>query len=215
VVTFITIELKGQELSGLAKKEPFALSGGVSASSVFFHSLDSLSSKDPFTYVLTGSLNLTIYDIVNCPISFTYSNYSENFSHPFNFNQFGIQPSYKWVKAYLGFNSMNFSSYTLSGHQFLGAGVEITPTKIPIKFAAMYGRLLKAVNEDTLNTANTPAFARYGYGLKAGYTKNGDEIRLILFKAYDDINSIDYLPIKTELKPKENLAVSLLCFVVL
>jgi len=199
-----------QELSGLSKKEPFTINGGLSANNVIFYSADSLSSRDPFTYVVSGNLNLTFYDIVHCPVNFTYSNYGENFSNPFNFNQFGTQPSYKWIKTYLGYNSMNFSSYTLSGHQFLGVGIEFTPNDKPFKFSAMYGRFLKAIEEDTLKTSVIPSFARYGFAFKTGYVQNGNEISIILFKAKDNINSLDHLPVKTELKPKENLALSMI-----
>ncbi len=105
-----------QELSGLSENEPITLSGGFGLNQVLFYTKDTFSVKEPYTYVLNGNLNATIYGIISCPISFTYSNYGDNFSHPFNFNQFGMQPSYKWLKTYIGYNSMNFSPYTLSGH---------------------------------------------------------------------------------------------------
>jgi len=212
ILTFIVLFINtiyGQELSGITKNEPFTLNGGVSATSVFFHSPDSLNVREPFTYVLNGNLNFVFFGIINCPFNFTYSNYSENFSHPFNFNQFGIQPSYKWIKTYLGYNSMSFSSYTLSGHQFLGAGIELTPPDKPIKVSVMYGRLLKPVEEDTLNLKATPSFARYGYGFKIGYLFADGEVSLILFNAYDDVSSLNKLPVKTIIKPQENLAISL------
>lgn len=199
-----------QELSGISKNEPFTIAGGVSASTVLYHSLDSLSMREPFTYVLNGNMNFNFFGVVNCPLNFTYSNYNENFSHPFNFNQFGIQPSYKWVKTYMGYNTMNFSPYTLNGHQFLGVGVELLPQDSPIVASAMYGRLLKPIEEDTTNTVNIPSFARYGYAFKIGYVSKGDELNLIIFKAYDDVTSLTSLPTMTVIKPEENLAMSLL-----
>ncbi len=72
----------------------------------------------------------------------------------------------------------------------------------------MYGRLLKAVDEDTLQSNNTPAFARYGYAVKLGYCPNGDEYVINIFKAWDELGSINALPLKTDLKPKSNLAIS-------
>jgi len=199
-----------QELSGIKDNEPVVLNGGVSVNSVFYQSLDTMQRRDPFTWVFTGNLNLNIYEIIECPVSFTYSNYSENFSHPFNFNQFGIQPSYKGLKAYMGYNSMSFSGYSLSGHQFWGLGLELKPKMSPWHFSVMYGRFLKGVEEDTLDEANIPAFGRYGYAIKIGYVQKGNEIHFVLFRAWDQINSLSILPQISDIKPQENLVLSIL-----
>lgn len=196
-----------QELSRISRNEPFTISGGINVNSVFYHSKDTLSIREPYSFVVAGNINLNIYNVVNCPISFTYSNYKANWSQPFNFNQFGMMPSYKWIKAYIGYNSMSFSDYTLSGHQFLGLGVEVSP-EIPWKYAAMYGRLLKPIEEDTTNAYNIPAYARYGYATSVEYSGYGN-IKFVLFKAWDDENSLQEQPVKTQLYPKSNLALSI------
>ncbi|HEU5293073.1 MAG TPA: hypothetical protein VFU05_20650 [Cyclobacteriaceae bacterium] len=55
---------------------------------------------------------------------------------------------------------MTFSPYTLSGHLFKGVGVDLAPGE-KFKFSAMYGRLLKAVEPDSLNeNASIPSFKR-------------------------------------------------------
>lgn len=199
--------LYSQELSGIAENEPVTISGGINVNTVFYHSKDTLSTREPFSFVVTGNVNVNLYNGINCPISFTYSNYKANWSQPFNFNQFGMTPSYKWIKTYIGYNSMTFSDYTLSGHQFLGFGVEVSPD-IPWKYAAMYGRLLKPVEEDTTNEYNIPAYARYGYATSVEYLGYGN-IKLVLFKAWDDENSLSVQPVKTQLYPQSNLAFSL------
>jgi len=196
-----------QELSGISENEPFTINGGVNVNSVFYHTKDTLSSREPFSFVVTGNVNLNLYNVVNCPISFTYSNYEANWSQPFNFNQFGMEPSYKWIKTYIGYSSMSFSDYTLSGHQFLGFGVEVTPD-IPWKYSAMYGRFLKPVEEDTTDAYNIPSFARYGYATSVEYNGNGI-IKFVMFKAWDDEESLQTLPIKSPIMPKSNLAFSL------
>ena len=84
-----------QELSRISRNEPFTISGGINVNSVFYHSKDTLSIREPYSFVVAGNINLNIYNVVNCPISFTYSNYKANWSQPFNFNQFGMMPSYK------------------------------------------------------------------------------------------------------------------------
>src|SRR5690606_10230202 len=129
-----------------------------------------------------------------------YSNTNRNFSQPFN--QFSFAPTYKWVKTYVGYNSMTFSNYTLSGHVFLGGGVELTPKNWRI--AAMYGRLRKAVSfnlNDTLQYTDA-SFKRMGYGLKVGYEKNGDVYSVNIFTAKDDYHSIPFVLPGKQLTPQ-------------
>ena len=64
---------------------------------------------------------------------------------------------------------MNFSNYSLSGLLFLGGGVEYTPAKSWVKVYGMYGRLQKAIDNNTASNgtiAATPAFERWGGGSK-------------------------------------------------
>jgi hypothetical protein len=198
-----------QELSGLIERDPVKLSGSLSTNHVFTSSSDPNNNRMPYSYVISGSLNTSLYDIINVPLSFTYSNEQFNYSQPFNFNQFGMQPSYKWVKTYIGYNSMVFGKYTMSGHQFLGVGIELTPPKSIFRFSSVYGRFVKAVEEDTLSTSNTPAYRRMGYGFKAGVQKNGNEVYLTIFKAEDKIGSLEKAIIKSDIKPQENLVIGL------
>jgi hypothetical protein len=95
----------------------------------------------------------------------------------------------------------------LAGHTFLGAGVELSPGIWRI--AAMYGRLNKAVAEDTLTeNSNVPAFQRMGYGMRIGIEKNNNHISFIFFTAKDKINSIPYVPVANNVLPAENLVLS-------
>lgn len=199
-----------QELSGLKQAEPFTVTGGVGVNTIGYATTDSIGRQDPFRYVMSGNLNLNFYGVVNCPFRFTYSNMQENYSHPFNFNQFGLQPSYKGVKAYLGYNSMHFSGYTLNGHQFLGVGVEVRPTELPVIFGAMYGRLREAISPDSAKGALVGSYARYGYAVKAGYEGDKSRINVVLFKSEDRFDTLMYHSNKSELlKPEENLVMSL------
>lgn len=195
-----------QNLDNLKDQEPVKVSGSVNASGVFYNASGIENRRDPFNWFTTGNLNLDIYGW-SIPFNFSFSNQNRSFSQPFN--RYGITPQYKWVKAYLGYNGMNFSKYTLAGHVFLGAGVELTPGKW--QFSAMYGELNKAVPEDTLAvTSNLPAFKRMGYGMKAGYHDQAHSLEVIIFKAEDEVGSIPYVPVQNEVLPKENLVVSFL-----
>jgi hypothetical protein len=181
------------------------INGGVSANSVFYNS-NQRSSREPFTYMLQGNINISWLTFA-IPISYSYSNQGSNlgYSVPFNFNRVALNPKYKWIQGHVGDVSMTFSPYTLSGHQFTGAGVELTP-KSPLKFSAMYGRLLKPVEFES-DKRTIPSFKRMGYGAKISYEKEKYKFGLIGFYAKDDVNSIFYKS-DSILKAQENLVIS-------
>jgi hypothetical protein len=102
---------------------------------------------------------------------------------------------------------MSFSPYTLSGHLFLGGGVELRPDG-PWSVSAMAGRLQKTIAADTA-AGNDPMYQRFGYGTKIGYNGDGYQLNLILFKSKDDPNSIDFVPGDSEVLPEENMVIGL------
>lgn len=189
------------------KKINFRITGGINVNSVFYNS-NSINNREPFTYMLSGNLNFSAFSF-SMPLSYTITNQGNNlgYSVPFNFNRLSLMPKYKWIKAYLGDVSMNFSPYTLSGHPFRGGGLELTPKGI-FKFAFMGGQLLKPIEID--ESANkTPVFQRIGYGAKIGYTKENYKLEWIGFFAKDNINSIQPNFDEASVSPKENLVNSL------
>ncbi|HYF70455.1 MAG TPA: hypothetical protein VD884_20100, partial [Ohtaekwangia sp.] len=162
--------------------------------------------RDPFNWFLTGNVNIKLFGY-DAPLSFSYSNANRSFSQPFN--QFSFQPHYKWIKTYIGYNSMTFSNYTLAGHVFLGGGVDLSPGKW--KISAMAGRLRKAVPfdvNDSLQHFNA-SYKRMGYGLKLGYEDNGDRIAFSIFTARDEKNSIPFVYPESDLTPMQNVAISI------
>ncbi len=195
-----------QDLGQIGKAKLFKLTGGVAANTVFY---EGEANRDPFTYFLTGNVNLNISGVYNIPFSFSYSNQKFENSNPFSFNRLSIHPSYKWVTAHIGDVSMTFSPYTLSGHQFTGLGVDLTPEG-KFKVSAMYGRLLKESEYVEEDPQSEPAFKRIGYGLKTLYTADQFSVGLTFFKASDDKNSLDTpVPIELELQAKENIVASI------
>ncbi len=191
----------------IAKSKPIKVIGQVSANGIYYNS-DINTSRAPFTYFLQGILNVNIYSF-SIPISYSYSNQGENIEYqlPFNFNRISLHPKYKWVTGHIGTVNMTFSPYTLSGHQFTGGGVDLTPPG-PLKISAMAGRLLKATEDDD-DARTIPAYNRMGYGIKTAYQKERYKIGVIGFYAKDDQFSIDSVPEAKEVLPKENLVVSL------
>ncbi len=179
--------------------------GGVNISNILYGTNDTLNRRDPYQLILSGNLNLNLfgYDV---PFSFTYSNSQRSYTQPFN--RFSLTPRYKWIKAYIGQTSMTFSPYTLAGHAFMGAGLELTPGNW--RFAIMGGQLKKPVKYDALTASNLqPAFRRMGYGVKFGYEKAASGIIVNLFTAKDDRNSIGDSPADLQVHPMQNVAMGL------
>ncbi|WP_199898199.1 hypothetical protein [Prevotella disiens] len=149
-----------EEILEFRKKKPLKISGSISANATQFNSTPK-QSRQSFTYQLSGSINMSLYELFHIPISFNLNNYGTKFSYPSLPNRLSLHPSYKWIRAHIGDVSMSFSPYTLNGHQFTGAGIELTPGRWQI--AAMGGRLLKRVDTDSLNPSIRPNYERWGY----------------------------------------------------
>ncbi len=130
------------------------------------------------------------------PVSYSYSNQGDNFNYriPFNFNRLSLHPKYRWITAHIGDVSMNFSPYTLNGHQFTGGGLELN-LKNNLKIGVMTGRLLKAIEDDG-NPRSVPAFKRMGYGTKLDWQKE-NTICLSVLYAKDENQFLTSIPKKT------------------
>jgi len=203
----VDLENLGKRTKEELKKNPFKISGGISANSVFYNS-NVYSGREPFTYFLNGNLNLGLYKWT-MPISYSFTNQGSNLGYqvPFKFNRLSIAPKYKWVKAYIGDANMTFSPYTYNGLLFTGAGLELTP-KMPLKVALMTGRLNKAVEDDG-NPNTIPAYKRMGYGANLKWEKDKYKLGLIGFYAKDDLHSLKNAPDAKGVLPQENLVLSL------
>lgn len=195
-----------QNIEKIGKKDMLKINGGASLSSIIYTASGITARRDPFTWFLSGSLNFSILDF-SIPLTYSYSNQHGTFTQPFN--QVSLTPQYKWMKGYVGYNSMSFSSYTLSGHVFLGGGLELNPGIWRI--SVMCGRLNKAVAYDAiLESDANMAYQRMGYGIKAGVEKNGHVLHLIVFKASDSPSSIPFIPLNTQFVPQDNAVVSII-----
>lgn len=186
-------------------KKGVTASGGLNFNNTFYSGSDSLIKRDPYMYTLTGNLNVDVMGVA-LPFSFALSNTSKTYAQPFN--RFQVTPQYKWVKAYFGSTNMNFSQYTLAGHEFRGAGLELTPGNWFI--GGMYGRFNKAIEYDPLeDNINTVSYKRTGYAGKLGYTGGSTEVNATFFHAADEKESLKYyIPEEADLHPQENTAVS-------
>ena len=196
--------LLAQSLDNIKEQDPLLLNGYISTNQVINTQPTDSGNITTYNSYYTGSLNFSVYG-ASIPLTFMYSNNQGSFTHPFN--QFGIHPSYKWIKGHIGYATMSFSPYTLNGHLFLGAGVEIDPPGI-FYGSVMYGRLKKAVDFDSTNVNRLAAYKRMGYGFKIGIAKNDNFIDITLFKARDIENSINYTGAENQILPQENSVMS-------
>lgn len=194
-----------QKLDAIGNEKPLTINGSASLSQLFYGVRGMESRRVPYTYFANASLNLSVYGW-SIPFSFSFSNQNTSFQQPFN--QFSINPSYKSITAHLGYTSMSFSPYTVSGHIFLGTGLDVI-SEGRWSFNALHGRFLKAIAYDTAQRNTTPAFERMGTGFKAGYKDGTNSVDFILFRSADDLNSVDVLPDSLNIFAEENLVVSL------
>lgn len=191
-----------QDLAGMGIKKGIKATGGVSISNIIYSTSDSVNRRDPYQLILSGNLNLNIFGY-DAPFSFIYSNTQRSYTQPFN--RLSFTPRYKWIKAYIGQTSMSFSPYTLAGHSFKGAGLELTPGNW--RLSMMAGQLKKAVEYNPVaESAAQPSYRRKGYGVKFGYEKGSSGILVNVFTAEDDENSIGEVPENVLLHPLKNLA---------
>lgn len=201
IALLMTPFLQAQDLSNLKDQDPFTLHGSVGGRADFFTSNEESPTRDPFSWNLYGNFTPSVYGI-SLPFSFAVSQFSDSYTTPFS--QFGISPSYKWIKLHLGYRNMSFSPLMFDGQSFLGAGMELLPQNF--YFGAFYGRLNKAIDVDPRIERNLqPQYGRKGYGVKIGVGGENQNFSLQFFHAKDDESSIEQTPDSlTTLLPQEN-----------
>jgi hypothetical protein len=205
MLSLLPITVFCQDLGNLKEQKPIRFSGSLNLGMNSYLTNRARPSRDPFQWTLSGSPTLTLLGIT-FPFSFVVSQQNEEFRQPFN--QYGLSPYYKWVKLHLGYRNMTFSDYSLNGHQFLGAGLELTPGNW--RFGAMYGRLLKSIEADPLaDYPVQPTYLRKGFSLKLGYGTSSNYLDLVLFKGWDDLNSIERPTDSAAVNPEQNLVLGL------
>jgi hypothetical protein len=138
------------------------------------------------------------------PFSFVWNKQQSSFSYP-SFNQFGISPKYKWITAHFGYRSLRFGEYTLNGHTFLGAGVELTPGKF--RFGAMYGKFNQNSDNDPYMADSIPRFTRMGWAAKVGYGTEKSFFDVSMLHVGDNTQNYHPPTHPSDPTPAENLVV--------
>jgi hypothetical protein len=192
---------QGQDLRSMKGQKLVSFHGSIGAGANFYSSNEQYKTRDPFAWNLYGSFTPEFYGFA-LPFSFVITQYSKSYTSPFA--QFGISPSYKWIKLHLGYRNISFSPLVFDGQSFLGAGIELHPKGF--YFGAFYGRLNKAITEDTSYGHNLqPQYARIGYGVKIGVGGSLNNVSIQFFHARDDTASIHRIKDSlTSILPQEN-----------
>lgn len=195
----------GVDVEGFGEKKPVTFSGNIFSQAGFYQVSGIPDRTNNFIWSIGGSAAINLYETVSFPFSFTIGQYGNEFHRP-TFSQFGISPRYKWITAHLGHRNMRLSNYTLNGHTFLGAGLELNPGKF--RFAAMHGRLRGTAETQPNLISILPTFQRRGHGFKIGFGSEESFIDLIYFRGKDNDSSLSK-PENSHILPAENLVVSL------
>ena len=182
-------------------KKKFSVRGQIGASSNFYSSNETVYTRPSFAWNTNGNFVAKINQ-VDLPFSFVVSQYGKS-NLPAHI-QYGMTPTYKWTKLYLGYRYLNFSPLTYGGQTFKGVGIELNPKQF--RFAAFYGRLNKAFNEDTsAGRSRAPQYSRKGYGFKIGIGNSSRFLDVIYFHAKDDSSSANN--IKRSIGAQENAVI--------
>ncbi len=205
----VVLLCSAQDIASIAKGDLLKGNGSLSFNQIYYNTNGKSPSRNPYSYLLNGSINLKILGYIDAPFNFMYSNLGSQYTQP-TFNQTSIHPRYKWVSTHFGSIACNYSSYTVSGHLFQGSAIDLTPGEFT--FSAFYGRFQKAIPSTELTNYNNaqPTYKRMGAGCKIGY--NSDKVghwNLVLFSAKDLANSITPPSIGELILPKQNWSGSL------
>ncbi|MCU0417992.1 MAG: hypothetical protein MUE33_12490 [Cytophagaceae bacterium] len=180
-----------QDITKIDWKKPIKISGGFSITNTFYESQGMPARRDPWYWLISGNANIQLFNVIAMPVSAQWSQQNRSYTQPFN--HYGVSPTYKALTLHIGYRSLQYSTYSLGGNQWLGAGVEIKPSTSPWSFSALYGRFQKGVDVFAGNSvvAGTPAYERWAYASKIAYQKNGRSVAIQWLRGKDDASSVD------------------------
>lgn len=205
--SLLCVIIKAQDVEQIMKQKPFTINGTLGLGIGTYNSNGIPARQRAFSYLFNGAPTISLYGI-SFPFSVVVSDQQRGFTQPFN--QYGISPTYKWITLHAGWQSLQWSSYTLAGYNFLGGGVELNPGKL--RFGFIYGRFNKAIEEDPLlitSFSQTPAYKRTGFSSKIGWGTERNHVDFTVLKAKDHASSLTNAPSSFNLTPSENLVLGI------
>ncbi|MCB0686362.1 MAG: hypothetical protein KDC53_07550 [Saprospiraceae bacterium] len=210
----LVVQILAQDLGQLDAAHPVQLSGGMTINLGAYSAAGISGRRDPFSYLVLGRLNFNLFGVVDVPIGVSFTQQENGFSQPFN--HYGMSPRYKWIQTHVGYRNLTWSPYTLNGHTFLGAGIDLDlPLNAgpKIRLSAMSGRLRRAVDTETaLLEDEQPSYRRKGHGLNLQLTDRNNSKNFFtanVFAAKDDPFSIQDLSGYDLESARENVTIGL------
>ena len=199
--------LVGQNIETITTIPKPGLSGGINVGTQFYGVDGRTARRSPFSYVISGNTRFK-WGLLNVPVSFSFRD--QNLSYGTSFNKFGMSPYYKWARLHLGHRSMRFNRYSLSGKNFFGVGMDLTPGKF--RLSAFRGNIRNHLAQrDTLvfGANLVPTYTRKAYGVKVGYGSSKNYFDVVYLRVRDDRS--DEFPDRqiaiSQLDPADNLVV--------
>jgi hypothetical protein len=185
LIACMTFCAYAQQLEGIGSRQAFAFHGNFNANMIGYNATGIENRMNPFALMLSANVNLSVYG-VSVPLSFRYSSRKVYYSQPFN--QFGLSPSYKWIRVHAGYRQLNFSQFTLAGHTFLGGGLELNPGKF--RFGMVYGRFRKSNQQYQEAIDTTQTFNRKGLAARIGFGSEKNFLDLVVMQIKDDTTKV-------------------------
>src|SRR6476661_6161193 len=106
LLTLMHFCAKAQDLGNIKSTKPFTWQGSIGASASYYTSTEEVLTQPPYAWNLNGQFTGNLYGI-SLPFSFLVNQYGKSYTNPFT--QFGVSPTYKWIKLHLGYRNISFS----------------------------------------------------------------------------------------------------------
>ncbi|MCX6250840.1 MAG: hypothetical protein NTX61_08815 [Bacteroidetes bacterium] len=186
LLTILSIDSLSQDIENIVKQKPVSLHGSIGLR-LMGYAVDGITARQlPFSYLFTANATVSLYGI-EIPFSIVYSDKQKSYAQ--SFNMAGISPKYKWILLHAGYRNVSFSEYTLAGHTFCGAGVELNPGLF--RFGFVYGRFDRATTGNPIfETDSLPRYARRGYAIKLGVGTADNYVDLLFQRIRDDSTTL-------------------------
>jgi hypothetical protein len=201
--------VKGKVKDKLKDKKYISVTGGINASTTYSKSTAG-GGRDPLTYLLSANASVSLWGLVNIPLSFTLTNLGKTYGYQFPTlpTRLSLHPRYKWVTTHIGQFTSNHSPYGMNGVPMTGFGIDLTP-KGRFKYSGYYGRLQRAVQYEPNSNRNTlPFYKRMGYGGKVSYESGKRKLATSIFYGKDELTSLLLKPDSLQIYPQQNIAIS-------
>ncbi|MBK6365557.1 MAG: hypothetical protein IPF52_19565 [Saprospiraceae bacterium] len=199
------VSVSAQDISKFKTEKKFELRGAASLFGSYYSTSDSINIMAPYAYGISISPVIKSFGF-SMPFNFTYANNKSNITYPFI--RLGAAPSYKWLKVFLGNNTVSFSRFVFSGLNTNGIGAEINPKWFYLGFIT--GTVTRKIFIDSTSTSYNraaPRFSTKGYAIKTGIKTKSTRLLFTYFSGKDDETSLDYYNPKYNLKPRSNKAI--------